>query len=183
MKIYTKTGDKGSTLLANGRKVKKNDLRVNVYGSVDELNSIIGLTLTETNEASLSNQLIKISNLLFNLGSDIASPVSEKATIEIKRISENEILFLEQLIDEYTEKLAPLRNFILPGGSKSAAFLHQARTVCRRAERLAVELSELEPIGEFSVIFLNRLSDYLFTAARYANMLSGIDDRIWNKDI
>lgn len=182
MKIYTKTGDKGSTLLANGRKVWKNDLRVEVYGTVDELNSIIGISLTEPLELSLKEPLEKISNLLFNLGSDIASPVAEKQTFEIQRITEKEIIFLEKLIDDYTEKLPPLKNFILPGGCKAAAFLHQARTVCRRAERLAVTLAEEEALGDFVIKFLNRLSDFLFTAARFANFVDGKDDVVWKKE-
>ena len=181
MKIYTKTGDSGSTSLANGRRVKKNDLRVEVYGCVDELNTIIGIVLTEELDNSLKEPLEKISNLLFNLGSDIASPVSEKQVFELNRISENDIIFLEKLIDEYTEKLPPLKNFILPGGTKAAAFLHQARTVCRRAERLAITLSEKEDLGKFIVKYLNRLSDYLFTGARYANFIAGLEDRKWEK--
>jgi cob(I)alamin adenosyltransferase len=181
MKIYTKTGDSGSTSLANGRRVKKNDLRVEVYGCVDELNTIIGIVLTEELDLTLKEPLEKISNLLFNLGSDIASPVSEKQVFEINRISENEIIFLEKLIDDYTEKLPPLKNFILPGGTKAAAFLHQARTVCRRAERLAITLSEKEDLGEYIIKYLNRLSDFLFTAARFANFLAGIEDRKWEK--
>lgn len=179
MKIYTKTGDKGSTSLFNGSRVLKSELRVETYGTVDELNAIIGLVIAHDVPKLLEEDLLKISRWLFNLGSDLATPLDSK--INIERIKQEYIDFLEKKIDEYTIKLPKLNNFILPGGSKPAAFLHQARTVCRRAERLAVSLSEKEKIGELPVIFLNRLSDYLFTAARYANYLSGMNETIWTK--
>jgi cob(I)alamin adenosyltransferase len=179
MKIYTKTGDKGSTSLYNGSRVIKSSLRVETYGTVDELNSIIGIVLAHEAPVNLNNDLLVVSNWLFNLGSDLATPTGSK--INIDRINEENIKFLEQKIDEYTEQMPELKNFILPGGSKIAAFLHHARTVCRRAERLVVELAEKEEIGEFPVKFLNRLSDYLFTSARYANHLLGVEERNWEK--
>ncbi|MFH1051479.1 MAG: cob(I)yrinic acid a,c-diamide adenosyltransferase [bacterium] len=179
MKIYTKTGDKGSTSLYNGSRVSKSALRVETYGTVDEMNSIIGIALSHEMPETLKGDMTKISNWLFNLGSDLATPLDFKILIE--RIKEENIAFLEKKIDDYTEQMPELKNFILPGGSKPASFLHQARTVCRRAERLAVSLAETENIGKLPVIFLNRLSDYLFTAARYANHLLGVAERNWEK--
>lgn len=181
MKIYTKTGDDGTTGLFNGMRVSKYDLRVESYGTVDELNSIIGLARTACKHNDLSESLMKISNLLFNLGSDLATPLKPEPKFPALRLPESSIEFLEKLIDEYTEKLPPLRNFILPGGTIAAAYLHHARTVCRRAERLVVRLSQTEELGNTVLIFINRLSDYLFTAARYENFLSGENDKEWQK--
>lgn len=179
MKIYTKTGDNGTTGLFNGARVSKSSLRVETYGTVDELNSIIGLTRTENTNNKLESYLSDITVTLFNLGSDLATPLNPPPKFGIKRIEENDITKLEKYIDEFDEILPPLKNFILPGGSKAAAYLHNARTVCRRAERLAVELASVEEIGEYVVRYLNRLSDFLFTAARYANHTSGIKDVEW----
>lgn len=181
MKIYTKTGDDGTTGLFNGSRVQKYDLRVESYGTVDELNSIIGLARTVSKNQILSETLKKISNMLFSLGSDLATPHNPPPKFTAMRLEESSISFLENLIDEYTAQLPPLRNFILPGGTLCAAYLHQARTVCRRAERLIVKLSEHDEIGSTVVIFINRLSDYLFTAARYENFLSGENDNEWEK--
>lgn len=180
MKIYTKTGDNGTTSLFNGQRVRKDNLRVDTYGTADELNSIIGLALSFDIPDQMIDDLRKISADLFILGSDLATPRNTQLSYSIKRIDNTQIEWLEKKIDEYSEILPPLKNFILPGGAKSAAFLHQARTVCRRLERLAVALSEIEDLGEFVIIYLNRLSDYLFVAARLANFYNKIDDIIWN---
>ena len=179
MKIYTKTGDKGSTSLFNGARVSKNALRVNCYGTIDEMNSIVGLAITFSPENDLKSDLINLSLTLFNLGSDLATPLNPAPKFEPPRMTDEDIQKLEHLIDRYTELLPPLKSFILPGGSQTAAFLHQARTVCRRAERLMVELSASEQLSEFTMIFVNRLSDYLFTAARYSNYLQNIEDIKW----
>jgi cob(I)alamin adenosyltransferase len=181
MKIYTKTGDDGSTSLYDGSRVAKSSLRVDTYGTVDELNSIIGIACTFLSDEKLKNDLKTISNWLFNLGSDLATPLDAKIEYTINRIEQYQIDFLEAKIDEYTDQLPPLKGFILPGGSSPAAFLHQARTTCRRAERLAVRLAGEEKITEESVKFLNRLSDYFFTAARYANKLENKNDILWTK--
>ncbi|HOK14677.1 MAG TPA: cob(I)yrinic acid a,c-diamide adenosyltransferase [Candidatus Kapabacteria bacterium] len=178
MKIYTKTGDNGTTSLFDGKRVRKDNLRVETYGTVDELNSIIGLALAFDIPAEMKNDLIKINNDLFILGSDLATPINNQ--VKVNRIDEHHIKWLEQKIDEYSEILPPLRNFILPGGTHSAAFLHQARTVCRRLERIAVTLSEAEDLGQFVIIYINRLSDYLFVAARFANFLNNREDVVWN---
>ena len=179
MKIYTKTGDSGSTGLFNGQRVFKNDLRVETYGTVDELNSSIGLAISFEAPTQMKSDLEKISFDLFWLGTDLATPFHPPASFEVKRIDETNIDWLESRIDQYDSILPPLTNFILPGGSKCAAFLHQARTICRRAERLAVSLAGNEDLGNFVVIYLNRLSDYLFVASRMANYYSNVDDIVW----
>jgi cob(I)alamin adenosyltransferase len=182
MKIYTKTGDDGTTGLFSGERVSKSSLRVDTYGTVDELNSIVGIITTLDIDATMKDVLLKISRLLFVLGSDLATALDSKNKSKTERINEKHIEWLEHLIDDYEKVLPPLKNFILPGGSKAAAFLHYARTVCRRAERLAVDLFQHENIGVNVIKFLNRLSDFLFMAARMANHLSGVDDVKWLKD-
>lgn len=181
MKIYTKTGDSGTTGLFNGLRVMKNHLRVDTYGTVDELNSIIGLARTFDLPEEMNDDLKKVSADLFYLGSDLATPLFPPAQFEVKRIDGAFIDWLETKIDEYDDILPPLTKFILPGGSKSAAFLHQARTVCRRAERMLITLAETEDLGQYLVIYLNRLSDYLFIAARMANYYSKVDDIVWEQ--
>lgn len=183
MKIYTKTGDKGKTGLFNGRRVDKFDLRVECYGTIDELNSIIGIARTFCNSEDLCKDLLNISALLFDLGADLATPIDFESEFNPRRIDEPDIEKLEKLIDSYTEKIPKLNSFILPGGVPSAAFLHQARTICRRAERRIVLLAKEQEIGNSIIIFVNRLSDYLFTASRYANFSEGKDDIIWNKEL
>lgn len=183
MKIYTKTGDDGTTSLATGKRLFKDSPRVELYGTVDELNTIIGLALAFGPNNRLKDTLIKLNNLLFNLGSDLATPLEPKPKFEVPRIKEENITWLEKLIDEYTAELQPLRNFILPGGTQVSSFLHNARTVCRRAERLAVSLSRDENLGDYALKFLNRLSDFLFTAARMNNHLSNIEDIKWDKNV
>lgn len=180
MKIYTKTGDDGTTGLFNGSRVPKSHLRVESYGTVDELNSIIGLVTTYELNDALKNPLRYINSKLFTLGSDLATPIEPPAKFEIIRINIDDINWLECEIDKMTSQLPPLRNFILPGGTRIAGLLHLARTVCRRAERIAVELSGYEQLGDYIIKYLNRLSDYLFTAARYANFLAAVEDEKWN---
>ena len=179
MKINTKTGDDGTTGLFNGVRVSKNSLRVNTYGTVDETNSILGLVMSFDLPDDMRNDIKTIQELLFQLGSDLATPNVPPPRFKINRISEEPIKWLESKIDEYDLELPDLKSFILPGGSKSASFLHTARTVCRRAERLAVELESQEEINPNVVMLLNRLSDYFFTAARYCNHLNKIDDIKW----
>ena len=183
MKIYTKTGDDGTTGLADGYRLPKSALRVDVYGTIDELNAIIGIAISNGIHEKISPALMIISNLLFTAGSDIATPLESKTGYKLTRIGQAHIEWLEKQIDSYDTELPPLKWFILPGGSPAAGYLHQARTVCRRAERLAVELSEKETLNPYVIKFLNRLSDYLFTAARLSNNLAGIEDVRWNKDI
>jgi cob(I)alamin adenosyltransferase len=181
MKIYTKTGDDGTTGLFNGERVKKSNERVWLYGTVDELNASIGLVMTHNLPKEMHSEFVTLSNLLFNLGSDLATPFQPPAKFEVPRISENEIMWLESLIDKYDDLLEPLNTFILPGGTQASAFLHLSRTICRRAERIAVELSQSEDLGNYAIKFLNRLSDFLFTASRMANKFADVKDVSWEK--
>lgn len=179
MKIYTKTGDKGQTSLYGGERVSKKSLRLDSYGTVDELNSTIGIVRVYNKDKELEEKLFRLQNSLFSLGADLATPLSMSKEIKIVRIDEEEITELETEIDKWDSELEPLQVFILPGGTEAGAFLHLARTICRRAERLTVELSELEEINEFCVKFLNRLSDWLFVIARIANSRANFNEAKW----
>jgi cob(I)alamin adenosyltransferase len=176
-RIYTKTGDNGETALVTGVRVPKDDLRIACYGTVDETNSAIGIARTAVS-GSLDQMLSRIQNDLFDLGSDLATPEEPKPPFEIPRILESQVTRLEAEIDEMNAYLAPLTSFVLPGGTPGAAHLHLARTICRRAERLAVELARRETVGVAAVKYLNRLSDHLFVAARFAND-KGAKDVLW----
>ncbi len=180
MKIYTKTGDKGETGLFGGERVPKDHLRINAYGTIDELNAFIGLTISELNSTEIREVLTDLQKKLFVVGSDLATPENEKnKKINVSRTSQDFIKKAESDIDRFTEKLDELRNFILPGGSKGSALLHICRTICRRAEREVVSLKKTESINENIVVFLNRLSDLLFVLSRYENKVSGIPDTKW----
>ena len=179
LKIYTKTGDDGTTGLFGGQRVPKNSLRIEAYGTIDELNSVLGIALTCDLPPDVREHLTAISSLLFTAGADLATPLDPPPKYDIPRLTDGDVAWLESLIDCYDAALPPLKNFILPGGTPAAAYLHLARTVCRRAERLAVALSSVESIGEFPVKFLNRLSDYCFTAARYVNFRASTEDVPW----
>ncbi len=182
MKIYTKTGDRGETGLFGGRRVGKDSLRIEAYGTIDELNSFIGLALTGLESEVVAEDLELIQNRLFTVGSDLATPLDHgNGSFRVPRTEENFAKDLEKRIDHYSNQVDELRNFILPGGSTGAARLHVCRTVCRRAERLVVHLSREEEINQNIVIFLNRLSDFLFMAARLENRVSGHDDVKWEK--
>ncbi len=182
MKIYTKTGDDGTTGLFSGKRVSKSSPRVELYGTVDELNSVIGIVTTMDLPAEMQEHIARLNAMLFTLGADLATPLEPEPRFPVARIQGNDVARLEELIDEYTAKLPELKSFILPGGTRAAAFLQNARTVCRRAERLAVALANAEDIGAHAVRYLNRLSDYLFVAARMANFLAGVDDLIWDNN-
>ncbi|MBL4598451.1 MAG: cob(I)yrinic acid a,c-diamide adenosyltransferase [Rhizobiaceae bacterium] len=181
-KIYTKTGDDGSTGLGNGERRPKFDLRVSAYGSVDETNATIGVARLHTGEMSdLDAALSRIQNDLFDLGADLATPETDKnPEYPPLRIIEAQVVRLEKEIDGYTSELTPLRSFILPAGSPAASHLHLARTVARRAERLIVELAadETEIVNTAAIRYINRLSDFLFVAARITNN-GGKDDVLW----
>jgi len=180
MKIYTKTGDNGETGLFGGERVSKNNLRLNAYGSIDELNSFLGLALIEVTSVEIKNVLNDLQNKLFVLGSDLATPETEKnAKLNITRLPDSYILDTEKSIDDFEAKLDELKNFILPGGSKGSALLHICRTISRRAEREVVALKNTELIGENIVIFLNRLSDLFFVLSRFENKYSNIPDTKW----
>jgi cob(I)alamin adenosyltransferase len=182
-KIYTRTGDAGTTGLGTGERVAKNNIRIEAYGTVDETNAILGqvrLVLGQDDKA-LDEQLSRIQNDLFDLGADLCVPDrGEKLEYEPLRISSGQVDYLEQKIDEMNGELAPLKSFVLPGGTPAAAALHVARTVSRRAERMMVTLAatENEPVSEAALKYINRLSDYLFVASRYVNG-RGAGDILW----
>ncbi|MEN8241901.1 MAG: cob(I)yrinic acid a,c-diamide adenosyltransferase [Chloroflexota bacterium] len=179
-KIYTKTGDDGTTALGSRRRVPKDDLRIEAYGTVDELAAFIGLALAADPDQSLVKPLRSIQNQLFHLGSDLAFPEEDKKQFEVPRIEERHILALEELIDGYADELGPLENFILPGGTPAAAALQTARAVCRRAERVLVSLARVEKVNPLNQQFLNRLSDALFIIGRIENKLKGVEDPLWD---
>jgi cob(I)alamin adenosyltransferase len=179
MKIYTKTGDRGETSLYCGGRVKKTHPRMVVCGTLDEMNSHLGVAVSSAPSQEIGNALKILQSLIFELGSDIAAALIKGQMGGEARISEIHIQLLESEIDRMTTHLPPLRAFILPGGSLSATQIHVARSVCRRAERELILAADSEEISEFSRIFLNRLSDYLFTLARYENFLSGHSETEW----
>lgn len=177
MKIYTKKGDTGNTSLFGGQNVSKSSIRIDAYGTVDELNSLLGVVRSFEITAQVDNWLNTIQHQLFVLGSDLATPQTKEARID--RISEEEIIYLENLIDKMDSELPMLKNFILPGGTQAAATIHYSRTVCRRAERLTVSCAQEETISEMTIKYLNRLSDFLFMLGRYENFKSGTEDTPW----
>jgi cob(I)alamin adenosyltransferase len=178
-RIYTKSGDEGMTGLGGGRRVSKDSVRVSAYGTVDELNSTIGVALAMGLTDRLASELGAIQNELFDLGSDLCWPEDDERRGAIPTVQPRHVEKLEGLIDEFNAVVGPLTNFLLPGGSPGAAQLHVARTVCRRAERAAITLSHEEPIGELVLPYLNRLSDALFVMARYENHERGIAEPLW----
>ncbi|MCZ6702806.1 MAG: cob(I)yrinic acid a,c-diamide adenosyltransferase [Ignavibacteria bacterium] len=182
MKIYTKTGDKGETGLFGGERISKDSIRIQAYGTIDELNSFIGLAVTEVAEDTVKEILQNIQNRLFTIGADLSTPENEKnKKLNFFRTPEEFYLDIEKAIDHYESKLDELKNFILPGGSKGAALLHICRTITRRAEREIVALNKTVKIGDKIIIFLNRLSDLFFVLSRFENTVTGTPDIIWNK--
>ena len=181
-KIYTRTGDSGTTALGSGERVAKYDLRVEAHGTVDETNAAIGLARLHTRDAEpvLDAMLARIQNDLFDLGADLCFPSDTKDERGRLQVADALVVRLEGEIDELNQVLDPLRSFILPGGTPAASFLHVARTVSRRAERLMVALTSRpdEPVGDAALRYINRLSDFLFVAARYANG-KGKSDVMW----
>ncbi|HOJ03570.1 MAG TPA: cob(I)yrinic acid a,c-diamide adenosyltransferase [Bacteroidota bacterium] len=181
MKIYTRTGDNGMTALFGGRRVGKDSVRIEAYGTVDELNAQLGVARAAAHDLELTDRLAQLQNMLFVLGSDLATPI-DNTQVNIQRIDDSHIARIERAIDEVEARLEPIRYFILPGGSPVAAQLHVARTVCRRAERSVVQLAAMEEINEADLRFVNRLSDYLFVLARFANAVAGVSDTQWSKE-
>jgi cob(I)alamin adenosyltransferase len=179
MKIYTKTGDGGETGLFGGARVSKADLRVDAYGLTDELNSVLGLVRCEALDAHTAALLEAVQSQLFNLGAELATAPDSKVALGIPLVGDAEIGALEQAIDQAESELPALKTFVLPGGSRGAALLHLARTVCRRAERKLVRLAASEPVRDDAVRYLNRLSDALFVLARLENLRAGIADVPW----
>jgi cob(I)alamin adenosyltransferase len=187
-RIYTRTGDSGETGLFGGGRVRKDSPRVEAYGTVDELNAVLGVARqsleSESMWAEIDQFVVRVQHQLFNLGAELATP--QPAAHGTNLVADAEIAWLEQAIDNWEQQLAPLRTFILPGGPPAAAHLHWARTVCRRAERLVVQLADGELAAGESIRgevirYLNRLSDALFVAARAANATAGVADVNWNQ--
>ncbi|TND07621.1 MAG: ATP:cob(I)alamin adenosyltransferase [Bacteroidetes bacterium] len=178
MKIYTKTGDKGQTSLIGGTRVPKHHIRIEAYGTVDELNSWMGMLRDTIADQDVVSLLLEIQDRLFTIGSSLASD-PEKSKMKIPDLREEDITALEQAIDKMNETLPPMRNFVLPGGHPTVSHCHVARCVCRRAERCTIALSEESPVNELVIKYLNRLSDYLFVLSRKLTMDLGAEEKPW----
>lgn len=180
MKIYTKSGDDGSTGLFGGGRVRKSDARIECYGTVDELNASLGVAAVAA-PSTIADSLRRVQNELFVVGAHLATPEDSPHTRSLPLLDEAMIGRLEMEIDNAEAELEPLRQFILPGGAETAARLHLARTVCRRAERVLVEFALDRPVAPTIVTYMNRLSDWLFVMARLANKRAGVADKAWEK--
>ncbi len=179
-RVYTRAGDDGSTALGGGQRVAKDSLRIEAYGTVDELNSVVGVAVALGMREDMRPQFFVIQQVLFNAGSDLCILEEDKKRFQVPGIEQRHIDQLEGWIDAWNDDLEALKSFILPGGDPVAAQLHVARTVCRRAERLTIALTRDEAVGAFVVPYLNRLSDLLFVAARYHAKLTGVGDILWD---
>lgn len=178
MKIYTKTGDKGTTGLIGGTRVPKHHIRIESYGTADELNSVIGMLMDQLSGNEAVDTLLKVQDRLFTIGSHLASdPVKSK--MQLPELREADVTLLEEEIDRMNTTLPELRNFILPGGDTAASWCHIARCVCRRCERLVTQLAENEQVNPLIIIYLNRLSDYLFVLGRKVLTDKGINEKPW----
>jgi len=178
VKIYTKTGDAGDTSLFGGRRVAKDQVRIEAYGTIDELNAFLGVIVNHCTSPDIKTRLQRVQGELFQVGADLATPFDAK-TSYITRLTDEPIRRLEEEIDEWNEILPALTSFILPGGSQPGAELHIARTVCRRAERRTVSLARIESINETIIAYLNRLSDWLFVLARLVNHRQNVTEAPW----
>lgn len=179
MKLYTGLGDKGETALFGGQKVKKHDLRVNLYGGLDELNSLIGQLRSKKIDRSVDTMLVRIQNEIFVLSSEIATPEERNRKSFTEFIDKAEIESLEKEIDHLSASVEPLKSFILPGGTEEAALAHIIRTVCRRVERSASKLDQESDLRPEVLVYINRMSDWFFACARYFNHLAGVQDVAW----
>ncbi len=179
-KVYTRTGDDGTTALAGGQRLPKDALRVDTYGTVDELNASIGVAVAAGPAEDLLEPLATIQNKLFHLGAELSLLEEDRDRLPGPRISADDSRQLEELMDRLSESLAPLENFVLPGGTPAAAELHLARTICRRAERGVVALRRDESVSDDVLTYLNRLSDALFVMARFENTAKGVEDVLWD---
>lgn len=177
MKIYTKTGDRGTTSLFGGKRVAKSDLRIDAYGNVDELNSMLGAIIAEVVDVEIKKPLVRIQSELMVLGSDLATP--NDVRIKIPRVTSVFVSRLEREIDAWEKKLPKLKNFILPSGSPISSKIHLARSIARRSERAISRLADDEKININATKYINRLSDWLFVLARYANLKDGASETIW----
>lgn len=181
MKIYTKTGDSGTTGLIGGQRVSKNAPRIAAYGDIDEVNALLGMVICESSHSAIKDSLSEIQKTLFTIGAQLASP---NANPNIEVVTSKQVDFLERQMDVISTNLPEMRHFILPGGSRTSAWLHLARTVCRRAERSIVALigQDGESVDHWLLTYVNRLSDYLFVLSRLANQLEGIEDIPWKPE-
>ncbi len=177
-RIYTRGGDAGDTSLGSGARVRKDDVRIEACGDVDELNAVLGLVLARAAPPAIAESLTTIQNELFDLGADLAVPTEDERR-ERLRMGVDRVARLEELCDAWNRELEPLRSFVLPGGSEVAALLHLARTVCRRAERRTVALARRDPVNPQVLAYLNRLSDLLFILARRANADADVEEPLW----
>ncbi len=177
-RIYTRGGDAGETSLGDGSRVPKTDTRIEAYGTVDEVNSVLGLALARGLPVPFDAWLARVQNELFDLGADLSVPL-EDAKRDRLRVTSDQVDWLEERCDEANERLEPLRSFVLPGGTEAAALLHVARTICRRAERLVVALDAESSVNPEALAYLNRLSDLLFILARAANASEGVAEPLW----
>ena len=189
-KVYTRTGDNGETALVGGKRVPKDSARIEAYGTIDELNSIVGLARAFNEEKLadgdahrfLDTVLRQIQDELFDLGSELATP-PDFFQQGMYRVGENEVKKIEQLIDECQKELEPLKSFVLPGGDRIGAYLHQCRTVCRRAEREILRLSRAEELSEWPIKYVNRLSDLFFVLSRWISKKTGKDEYLWQRGL
>ena len=178
MKIYTRTGDNGTTGLIGGTRISKHALRIETYGTVDELNAHIGLIRDQSIPMVYIEQLLVIQDRLFTFGSQLAAD-PRKSTMKLPDLYDEDVLFLEQCIDAMDEKLPPMKSFVLPGGHTTVSFCHVARCVCRRSERIANQLHEEQTISPLILKYLNRLSDYLFTLSRAISIELNVEEKPW----
>jgi len=183
-KLYTRGGDAGKTSLFGGRRVAKDDPRVVAYGTIDELNSVLGVAISFIRQRRLVASLQKVQNELFNIGAELASdkPVRRRRRSDAFQLGSDSTMRLEQLVDEFDAKMPPLKTFVLPSGSVAAAAMHHARTVCRRAERCVVTLSRKEKVNPEILAYLNRLNDLLFALARYLNKTARRREILWTQE-
>lgn len=180
--LYTRTGDSGTTSLIGGIRIAKDSARLEAYGTVDEFSATLGCVLAcDACRGEIREQLLQIQNMLFNVGCYLATPPSEQSSAMSCGLDEAHISFVEKWIDDLDANTPPIRAFVLPGGSKAAAFSHVARTVCRRAERRIISLAAFEDVDPSVIVYFNRLSDYLFILSRHFNHLEGIEEIIWKK--
>lgn len=181
--IYTRTGDAGTTSLAGGERVNKNSVRLESYGTIDELSSSVGVVIASASGyENVRRQLIKVQNKLFNIGGYLATNVLPGETPAVWGVSEEDIETMEKDIDLFDSEIPKVRAFVLPGGSLLSAYAHMARTVCRRAERRILDLATESFVDPLLITYINRLSDYLFVLARYFNFKEGVSEIVWDKD-
>ena len=180
-KVYTKTGDSGMTSLVGGIRISKTDDRLEAYGTVDELNSFIGLLATEVSDDAILENLYRIQSNLFNVGTHLATDQSQTPLYESAKLAEGEVEFVEREIDKILSELPEKFGFVLPGGGRAGALAHVCRTICRRAERRTLALVKKATVGDEIIIFLNRLSDYFFVLAKKLNFIDGVSEKTWSK--